>query len=291
MKYTIAVFFRFTLRIFFNSYFINITSSMNVINQIKNSSKQANGVYYLSEPRRDFEELYIKLRAAEGRLYSDSEVKMLPDISPARRHYKEWRVRKKSSAMLINYIRQNGRDKSILDLGAGSGWLSNKLAEINNCEVIGMDVNITKLEQGARVFADKQNLIFACGDIFTLEMKFDYIILAAVIAYFDNLKQLISSLLNNLSGGGEIHIIDSPFYVNTEAAEKRSEEYFNRTGFPQMAEHYHHHSLDSIKEFNHTVLYNPCSVLNKFKRLFKPAHQPFYWIKVKKESLKRRIKA
>ncbi|MCI0450457.1 MAG: class I SAM-dependent methyltransferase [Chlorobi bacterium] len=253
---------------------------MNTLNRIKSQYKQVNRVYYLDESKPDFEDIYIKLRSAEGRVYSDSEVKPLPDISPNHKHYKEWQVRKKSSEMLVDYIRQKENHKSILDLGSGNGWLTHKLGEINQFEVIGMDVNITELEQAARVFNDKPNLAFVCGDIFKLELKFDYIILASVIAYFNDLKKLISALLNNLNSGGEIHIIDSPFYNDTAKAKRNSEIYYNQIGFPEMAKHYNHHSLDALKEFNYSILYNPNSALNKFKRFFKPSLLPFYWVRV-----------
>ena len=252
---------------------------MSIINQIESSCKQVNGVYWLNEPSREFEEIYIKLRKTEDRVYSDSEVKLLPGISPGHRHYKEWQLRKKSSEVLIDYIRQKENHKSILDLGSGNGWLSNKLGEINQCEVIGMDINITELEQAARVFANKPNIAFARGDVFKLEMKFDYIILAGVIAYFNDLKKLIASLLNNLNSGGEIHIIDSPFYAITADAKQRSEIYFKQIGFPQMSKHYYHHSLDALKEFNYSILYNPHLILNKLKRLLNP-NPPFYWIRI-----------
>jgi SAM-dependent methyltransferase len=253
---------------------------MSLADEIKNKYKQVNGVYYIDEPQKNFEELYIKLREAEGRIYSDDQVKQLPEISPNHRHYNEWLVRKKSSKALINYLRNEKKNKAILELGCGNGWLTNKLTELPGSQLIGLDVNISELEQGARVFGSKQNLVFVCSDVFKIKFKFDYIILAGVIAYFKDLDKLISSLISNLNPNGEIHIIDSPFYKDTGKAKQNSARYYSDLGFEEMINYYHHHSLDGIKQFKYEILNNPNSIIEKIKRKLGSSVPPFYWIKI-----------
>lgn len=253
---------------------------MNNINRIKNDYKQVNNVFYLNKPDGKFEDIYIRLRSAEGRIYNDSEVNLLPDIPPMHRHYEEWKIRKKSSGMLTDYIGLNKIEKSILDIGSGNGWLSNKLADLDKSEVIGADINIAELEQSARVFGNRENILFLYGDIFNLKLKFDYIILAAAAAYFKDLDELISSLLTGLKPGGEIHIMDSPFYKNTLKAKQNSAKYFIDLGFDEMINYYHHHSMNEIKKFKYEILYNPGTFANKLKRKIRLAVPPFYWIKI-----------
>jgi hypothetical protein len=79
-----------------------------------------------------------------------------------------------------------------------------------------------------------------------------------------------------LKPGGEIHIIDSPFYSNSEinAAKHRSRIYYEEAGFPAMADCYFHHSLQELKQFRPSVLYNPENLFNRFKKI----KLPFYWL-------------
>ncbi len=244
---------------------------------IKNDFKQINGVIYINEPNGKFEDIYFKLREAEGRIYTDTELKLLPHIPKSHKYYNEWQIRKKSSESLIDSIGRN--QKSIMDLGCGNGWLTNNLAMLNN-DVIGVDLNIRELEQASRVFGGKENITFVYGNVFDLNLKFDYIILAGVIAYFHDLNKLIIKLISCLNQNGEIHIIDSPFYKNLAAPEQNSFEYFTNLGFEEMSKYYHHHSLNELQNFNYHILYNPNKFLNKIKRKIGFNMLPFHWIKI-----------
>jgi SAM-dependent methyltransferase len=246
--------------------------------------RNTEGVVYLSEPSGSFENLYAKLRKAEKRDYTDDTVKTLPWIEKKHPHYNEWKIRDCSSGMLCGYIGKSKNAKKILELGCGNGWLTNRLSEIENSEVWGLDVNAAELKQAARVFGSKENILFACGDIFEidpekLKLKFDYIILPAVLAYFADPAKLIVKLTELLNSVGEIHIIDSPFYDDVHAAKERSMKYFESLGCGEMINYYHHHSLDVLSEFEYKIMYDPERILNKVKRFFSAA-SPFYWSKL-----------
>lgn len=243
------------------------------------------GVVYLSEPLGLFENLYAKLRKAEGRDYTDDVVKTLPVFGKSHPHFNEWKIRDRSSRVLCNYIGKNSAAKKILELGCGNGWFTKKLSEIENTEVWGLDVNIQELKQAARVFGSNENIVFACGDIFEidaekLKLKFDHIILPAVLAYFAEPVKLIAHLMAFLNPGGEIHIIDSPFYEDTLSASERSLEYFESFGCGEMIKYYHHHSLDVLNGFKYEIKYSPAGIFNRFKRIFSSSASPFYWIKI-----------
>lgn len=250
-----------------------------------NELKKTDGIIYLSEPSGVFEDVYAELRKIEGRDYVDSTVKNLPVIDRYHRHYKEWKIRDHSSNMLAGYIRKNNNPKRILELGSGNGWLVNRLSEIENTVVRGMDVNIAELKQAARIFGAKENILFLCGDIFEIdpeppEHKFDYIILSAVLAYFENPARLINRLFGFLNPGGEVHILDSPFYKDTHSAKIRSQKYFESLGCSPMITYYHHHSLNALNSFEYEILYNPGKLLNRLKRFIFGDMTPFYWIKM-----------
>jgi ubiquinone/menaquinone biosynthesis C-methylase UbiE len=162
--------------------------------------------------------------------------------------------------MLIDYLKSKDRTKTILECGCGNGWLTNKLSEIEISEVIGLDINVNELEQAARVFGVKSNILFIYGDIFKMNLKCDYMILSGAIAYFNDLKKLLASLLNKLNPGGEIHIIDSPLYKDNSDAKARTAKHFKALDVPEMINYYHHHSFNDLKEFQYDVLYNPFSL-------------------------------
>jgi ubiquinone/menaquinone biosynthesis C-methylase UbiE len=230
----------------------------------------------------DFEKLYLQLRQKEGRIYTDEEVSMLPEIAEAHPHYKEWQMRKESSQKLIGYLKKRNRATDILEPGCGNGWLSAKLSGIKGSVVTGIDINTYELNQARRVFSNIPNLQFRYGGLNELkeeEMKFDVIVLAAATQYFPSLKKIIDPAIKLLNQNGEIHIIDSHFYTISELgpAKQRSLLYFEAAGFPEMAYWYFHHNLDDLENYNYTVLYDPNSLFNRFLR----NKNPFYWIRIK----------
>jgi len=229
----------------------------------------------------NFETAYIRLRNWEKRMYSDEEVAQLPVIAPTHPYYEEWLVRRESSKKLIDYLKKRNQRTDMLEVGCGNGWLSSKLAGIKRSNVVGVDINNEELEQAKRVFSHISNLQFYHSDINGLEneMKFDIIIFAAAIQYFKSLKKIITTSLNYLNEGGEIHVIDSPFYTLSQlaAAKERTLLYYQHAGFPEMANWYYHQNLDDLENYNCSVLYNPNSLFNKFLR----TKNPFYWISIK----------
>jgi len=102
------------------------------------------------------------------------------------------------------------------------------------------------------------------------------ILLNSTVQYFSDLNKLIRRLFEFLKEDGEIHIIDSPFYTESERvnARKRTESYFEKLNVPEMIEYYHHHSYSELKTFKHKILYKP-SMLNFIKR-----DSPFPWIRL-----------
>jgi len=229
----------------------------------------------------DFETLYLRLRDQERRIYSDEEVVHLPVIASTHPHYKEWQVRNESSQKLINYLQKRKQPNDILEVGCGNGWLSHRLSAIPGSRVIGTDINFLEIQQAARVFQNITNLHFIYAPVdsaFFKEKGFDTIVFAASLQYFESLTGIINSTLRLLKSGGEIHIIDSPFYLQSELnpAKKRSRVYFETAGFPEMIHSYFHHSLNDLKNYNYSILHDPKGISNKFSRL----KNPFYWFRI-----------
>jgi len=230
----------------------------------------------------EFERLYVDLRRAESRIYSDEEVICLPDVVEDHLYRKEWEIRKDSCQRLVDFLKSKRRPLKILEIGCGNGWLSHRLSQIASSYVIGLDVNLLELQQAERIFKASANLAFVYGDIDSVSLekqRFDVIVFAAAIQYFKVLPDILRKTLERLNENGEIHVIDSQFYAKEEinGALNRSVEYFRKKGFESMQQFYFHHTLEELKDFRYTIMHNPNSLLGK---VFGPKN-PFYWICIK----------
>ena len=230
----------------------------------------------------DFEQLYLALRQKEGRVYTDKEVLLLPYINSTHPKYDEWKIRTRSFKKLLNYIKHRPAGLRILEVGCGNGWLSARIAGAANAIVTGIDINKTELEQAQRVFSKQPGVHFIHGDLRTgtiNEKNFDMIVFAASVQYFSPLNEIIDHARKYLVPGGEIHILDSHFYSQDElmAARQRTKDYYDSLGFPQMANHYYHHSMKALDQYNYTILGDPYSWKNKLSG----TKNPFYWVVLK----------
>lgn len=235
-------------------------------------------VVYLTEEKDIFSDMYIEIRTKENRVLSDLEVEKLPFTANSNPNHKEWKIRKHSSAKLINYLKSKQEPLHILDLGCGNGWFTYALSQIVHSNVIGLDINSVELEQANRVFKS-DNLQFYYGDIFKInqfEKKFNIITINACVQYFPDFKLIIEKLKTFLAAKGEIHILDSPFYKNEEItnAKERTNRYYLKLGNPEMSNFYFHHSKDVLSEFK--VKYQPTK--NKFYKFFNRHNSPFMWL-------------
>jgi len=252
-------------------------------------AKKKDGVFYLSNPsNQNFDEdKYISVRKSEGRLYPDSVVQTLPQVNFSHPLKKEWRVRKKSFYKLIKYFSTTG-NKMFLEIGCGNGWLANGIAADTNNVVIGLDLNQIELKQAARIFGNNKRLSFAYGnifeDIFPREV-FDTIIFASSVQYFKSFSDLINRVFLFLKPDGEIHIIDSFFYDDKEIvnAINRTRQYYEKLGFPLMAENYFHHTWKELGQFNYKIRNAKFYSFQRQMKFFAGMNKVIFpWIKIKK---------
>ncbi|MFN8290120.1 MAG: methyltransferase domain-containing protein [Chitinophagaceae bacterium] len=230
-----------------------------------------------------FEEVYIRLRSREGRIYTDEELLLLPQVFPRHRHYKEWKLRKTSAEKLKRYLEKKNRALSVLEAGCGNGWLSRFLSAIPLSNVTGTDINRTELLQAKRVFGHVPRLHFVAGGIEAAGIAgklYDCVVFASSIQYFRSLKNVLEDTLPLIKPGGEIHILDSPFYRQEQLAAARAatKRHFIKSGFPEMTDHYFHHGLDELNGYSHSFLFQP----GLFSRYIQMNKNPFPWICIKK---------
>lgn len=249
--------------------------------------KKENGILFFSADDDTFEKQYIRLRKKEGWLYNETAIKKLPDTERNDKNYTLWRIRKKSGENFLRYIKNKKNIYTVLDVGCGNGWLTNKIAAIHSAfSVIGLDKNKTELMLAANTFS-KNNLYWIYADIHADLFKpatFDIIFLSASVQYFANLPVLLNILSDFLKQKGEIHIFDSVFYSDTDVikAKKDSIDYYRRNEAAKMAAYYFHHTWNNLKPYEYKILYKP-SEINKLRcKILSRPFIPFPWIVIKK---------
>ncbi len=227
-----------------------------------------------------FEQHYIGVRAKEGRLLSMEEIRRLPYPDVSDKNYSEWQLRQKSIRRLVRYVHTKQKALRILDIGCGNGFMTNLLAGKTH-RAVGVDVNLTELKQAAQAFPDAR-ITWYYFDLLNEvlpEDHFDIITFGASFQYFQDPAQILLVCKGLLAPGGEIHILDSPFYAQEEKirAQQSSRNYFQSLQAEGMTEHYHHHSYEALKDFTVEWKYRPGSFLRK---VFRITDSPFPWIKI-----------
>jgi len=196
---------------------------------------------------RTFIQEYEAIRRAEGRGSPLAEYyRSLPYRDLSGRMAGDWRIRSASFDAFIQHILQpmealSGRPLSVLDLGAGCGWLSNRLAGrghsvaavdllINNFDGLGCwrfyETAFTPLQ------AEFDQLPF-------LEQSFDLIIFNASLHYSTHYETTFQETLRVLRPPGKLVVLDSPVYQDVtsgmEMVRERERRFVKQYGFPSNA--------------------------------------------------------
>lgn len=230
-------------------------------------------------------DLYLHVRAKEGRLYPDQIVMDLPTLPSNHPHKVEWLARASSADKLIRYIMRLPPPLFILELGCGNGWMCHRIGNLSGVRIWGLDRGGVELKQAARLFGSPTTG-FLSTDIFQspfIYNSFDMILLASVIQYFKDLSALILALQPLLTNRGEIHLIDSPIYDRQElpSARERTINYYKMLGYPEMANHYFHHSTDELDKFSPRWFYKKNKWRTLLARLSGKTTSPFPWLSIR----------
>jgi SAM-dependent methyltransferase len=185
----------------------------------------------IAEAREKFLRDYLRIRQAEGRGSDRAEYYLaLPYQDLSGRHADQWAIRGRTyryfeQHVLPEFEREAGGRLRILDLGAGTGWMSYRLSlrghEVTPVDLLrdtrdGLDAAFHYAEALGRqldcVEADFDDLPFASG-------AFDLGIFNASIHYSSDYRQTLGELRRCLKPGGSIAILDSPVYKRREHGE------------------------------------------------------------------------
>lgn len=209
------------------------------------------GIWHLLLPERVpvFEQFirdYERIRRAEGRGTADpAYYRALPYFDLSRRMSADWRIRAASFdvflAQVFHPLARLEAPLTVLDLGAGNGWLSNRLAAHGH-HLIAVDL-MTNDFDGLGCFryfehsftpaqAEFERLPFA-------DASADLVIFNASLHYTVDLGVTLAEALRVLTPQGRLVILDSPVYHDAHSGaqmvKEREGQFLRQYGFASNA--------------------------------------------------------
>jgi SAM-dependent methyltransferase len=182
--------------------------------------EQRKGLYrLLTESRLRAAEPVIRqyrvVREREGYRVSRPEYyRRLPTVPPDDPHAPEWRLRRESYERLHGLPAVASEPIRVLDVGAGNGWLSHRLASLGH-QVVAVDRLDDELDglgacrhyatQFVPVLADFDALPFAPG-------QFDLVVFNGSLHYSLNVAASLARAHRMLVPGGALAVMDSPMF-------------------------------------------------------------------------------
>src|SRR5579864_8611369 len=169
---------------------------------------------------------YMKIRRAEGRGSADpAYYRILPFEDLSGRNVEQWRMR----ATTYRYLETDllpERALDILDLGAGNGWLSNRLAQRGH-RPVAVDIFTDGLDGlgAARHYGMSFPLVEAEFDRLPfVGRQFDWALFNCSLHYSTDYRRTLEEALRCLRPQGKILILDSPIYRRRAHGERMREE-------------------------------------------------------------------
>ncbi|HYD25711.1 MAG TPA: methyltransferase domain-containing protein [Croceibacterium sp.] len=170
---------------------------------------------------------YAAHRASEGRAHKGAELRSLPYLrsGPLAR---QWAVRARSFEALMKIVvrpmakRANG-PVQMLDLGAGNGWLSYRLArEGHRCTAIDIredDIDGLGAAEELRRIVHFARLTASFEALPLPDRSADLAVFNASLHYATDLPTAMAEAARCVRSGGCIAIVDSPFYGDSADGE------------------------------------------------------------------------
>jgi SAM-dependent methyltransferase len=189
-----------------------------------------------------FMDEYEGIRRAEGRGSSDPGFyRRLPETDPSYHRAKEWHEMAKSCRALMSHVilpSEGARPLHILDLGAGNGWLANRLAARGH-HLAAIDLSVSPYDGlGACARYDVQlTPIQAEFDRLPLtDRQIDLVLFNAAFHYSENVLKSAGEAFRTIRTGGQLVVIDTPIYRDggsgAQMVMERQERFRQLCGYP-----------------------------------------------------------
>jgi SAM-dependent methyltransferase len=183
--------------------------------------ERRSGVWRFLTPTREarldpFMQQYRIVREREGRRPSTADYyRHLPSVAPDDPHAGDWRVRRETYHHLLQHVLAQGPlPICVLDVGAGSGWLSHRLAGLGHRAVAvdAIDDEVDGLG-AARHYATTFTVVQADFDALPFaEAQFDLVVFNGSLHYADDISATLAGAHRLLAPGGALVVMDSPMF-------------------------------------------------------------------------------
>jgi SAM-dependent methyltransferase len=175
---------------------------------------------------------YESVRRAEGRVSASATYyRALPFKDLSGRFRSDWNIRARSFNALVKNVLTGIQDPlerslKVLDLGAGNGWLSNRLAAQGD-RVLAVDLLVNE-QDGLGAWKHYENTFTPVQAEFNhlpvMDSFADAVIFNASLHYSEDYAQTLGEALRVLSPEGSLVILDSPVYRRASSGVKMVEE-------------------------------------------------------------------
>lgn len=201
------------------------------------------GVWRMLRPERisgieNFLEDYTKIRLAEGRGSADATFyRTLPDCPDNHPMAWEWRIKSRTFLCFRNRVLAPlGSRLRVLDLGAGTGWLSNRLANLGH-DPCAVDLSCNDRDglKAARHFDSDWPCVQAEFDYLPFAgASVDVVAFNASLHYSTDYATTLREALRVLAPGGCLAVLETPVYKlevsGRRMVEERRELFLKRYG-------------------------------------------------------------
>ena len=176
---------------------------------------------------------YERIRAAEGRgSNGDRFYLALPYQDLSGRNSKQWKIRARSFDHLLRRVLQPSLPPGakILDLGAGNGWMSFRLA-LAGYTPFAVDL-LTNSNDGLGAAEHYRSFLPHMFSCFQAEMtdlpfadgQFDVVLFNASFHYVESAEEAVREALRVVAKGGMVIICDTPWYAHEASGHQMVEE-------------------------------------------------------------------
>jgi len=182
----------------------------------------------MNVPSAQFCREYARHRAEEGRALRGEQLRSLPYVRTGN-FVRQWGIRAKSFEAFVNGVLNPisaAGPVDILDLGAGNGWLCNRVALLGH-RAVALDIrhdDIDGLGAAADFFTKAPaafQLVNASFDSLPFcNYCFDLVLFNASLHYAADLRDVLAEAARVTRSGGQLVILDTPFYRHERDGER-----------------------------------------------------------------------
>ena len=159
---------------------------------------------------------YRVVRGSDGHRQAAPEYyRMLPSVADDHPQAAEWRVRRETYHHLLQHVLAEGpQPVRALDIGAGSGWLSHRLAELGH-QTVAVDVLDDDADGlgAARHYPSRFAVVQADFNALPfLPHQFDLVVFNGSLHYAHDVGDALARAHDMLASGGALVVMDSPMF-------------------------------------------------------------------------------